>query len=88
MYVETERTVTRTQIFLTENEIAEIRSLAARRGMKQSALIREALDEYLETHRDTHRKALLAAGRGLWKARRDLPDFRRLRREWEQKRLA
>ncbi|MBI2841555.1 MAG: ribbon-helix-helix protein, CopG family [Acidobacteria bacterium] len=80
--------MTRTQIFLTESEIAEIRSLAARMGMKQSALIRAALDEYLVTHRDTHRKALLAAGRGLWKNRRDLPDFRCLRREWDQKRLA
>jgi len=80
--------MTRTQIYLTEEEVAAVESLAARSKMKKSEVIRAAVDEYVEAHRDATRKASLAAGKGIWKDRLDLPDPRVLRHEWDGRHIA
>lgn len=75
----------RTQIYLTEEERKALSDIAERTGRKMSALIREAVDEFIEQHRDESRIESLRSGRGMWKDRDDLPDFGALRREFDER---
>ncbi|MCD6705217.1 MAG: ribbon-helix-helix domain-containing protein [Thiobacillus sp.] len=74
----------RTQIYLTEQEQAALRTLAAASGRSQSELIREAVDHYLSEAEPQVRRAAVMDAAGLWKERDDLPDLARLRTEWER----
>ncbi|MHB0982181.1 MAG: ribbon-helix-helix domain-containing protein [Thiobacillus sp.] len=74
----------RTQIYLTEQEQAALRTLAAASGRSQSELIREAVDHYLSEAEPQVRRAAVMDAAGLWKGRDDLPDLVRLRAEWER----
>jgi hypothetical protein len=74
----------RTQIYLTEREQDSLADLSARTGRSKSDLIRQALDEYLDRHPPEARQAALRGAFGLWRERRDLPDFPALRRELDR----
>jgi hypothetical protein len=75
----------RTQIYLTEEEKAQLETIALTRGMKQSELIREAVDDLIEKHTPSQRLACIKQARGLWKNRRDLPSLRDLRSGWSRR---
>ena len=75
----------RTQIYLTETEHKHLASLARSSGKKQSELIREAVDKLIEQTSSERRKRAFKQVAGLWKDRADLPDFGKLRKEWERK---
>jgi hypothetical protein len=66
----------RTQIYLKERHIGELKALSERSGMKQSELIREALDLFLERESRGRRDHILRKTAGIWRDRSDLPDFR------------
>ena len=72
----------RTQIYLTEEEKAQLETIALTRGMKQSELIREAVDELIEKYTPSQRLTRIKQVRGLWKNRQDLPALRDLRSGW------
>jgi len=74
----------RTQIYLTERERLALQSIAHETGRKQSELIRQAIDHFIEQHQGQDRRALIEQARGLWKEREDLPDFRTLRDELDR----
>ncbi len=74
----------RTQIYLSEEERQGLQALALRSGRSQSALIREAIDALLAQHQPQGRLARLRQARGLWAARRDLPDWQALRQELDR----
>jgi len=74
----------RTQIYLTEEERRALKTLATRLDRSQSALIREAIDRYLDRYQEGNRLDLLRQARGLWADRRDLPDFEAVRRELDR----
>jgi hypothetical protein len=74
----------RTQIYLTEEEQSRLRLLSRRSGQRQSALIREALDDYLARAAATPRPDRLQACRGMWRDR-DLAEFQAVRRGIEQR---
>jgi hypothetical protein len=59
----------RTRIYLTETEKAAFNALGNATDRTQSNLIR---------------KAVLNKAAGLWKARKDLPDFRSVRKGWDR----
>lgn len=63
--------MTRTQIYLTDDQRAGLGSQAARTGRPMSELIREALDEYLGRRADERRRDVLRAAAGLWADRSD-----------------
>ncbi|MCY3844407.1 MAG: ribbon-helix-helix domain-containing protein [Acidobacteria bacterium] len=74
----------RTQIYLTEDQRAEIAEIASRSGRRQSEVIREALDSFLEQNGRDRRRAVLREAAGIWRNRSDLPDLTALRREWDR----
>jgi len=61
-----------------------LKAMAARLGRSQSALIREAVDRYIERDQEGSRLDFLQQARGLWAKRDDLPDFELLRREFDR----
>jgi hypothetical protein len=59
----------RTQIYLTAREAQGVARVAAETGLKQSAVIREAIDQYLLRVSPQDRLSELKAARGMWSER-------------------
>jgi predicted transcriptional regulator len=79
----------RTQIYLSEAERQGLQALALRSGRSQSALIREAIDAFLQQHQQPQgRLGRLRQARGLWAERTDLPDWSALRGELDRSMVA
>ena len=74
----------RTQIYLTENQRAEIAAIASQSGKRQSEVIREAVDRFIEQKSRRRREASLGEAAGIWRDRTDLPDVDALRRGWDR----
>jgi predicted transcriptional regulator len=74
----------RTQIYLTEEERAGLDAVAKATDRKQSEIIREAVDRFLDLTRGDRRTTILGEAAGMWKHRRDLPDFNTARRSWDR----
>lgn len=74
----------RTQIYLTERQRDELAALAKIAGKKQSVLIREAIDELLAHLGRGRRDAVLRRAAGMWKDRRDLPEYEATRAGWDR----
>jgi metal-responsive CopG/Arc/MetJ family transcriptional regulator len=74
----------RTQIYLTDHQREELAAIAKIVGKKQSELIREAVDRFIDEQSHKRRKAVLGEAAGMWKDREDLPDFRATRSEWDR----
>ena len=75
--------MTRTQIYLTQQEQNALRAIARLKGASQSEVIREALDEFIAAYRETNWVDLLQAARGIWADREDL-DLRAIRSEFDR----
>lgn len=76
----------RTHIYLTEKQRDELASMARTSGRKQSELIREAIDLFIERSRIRHRESVLRMSAGIWKDRKDHPGFDSVRDGWDRKR--
>jgi Arc/MetJ-type ribon-helix-helix transcriptional regulator len=76
----------RTQIYLTEKQRDELASMARTAGRKQSELIREAIDLFIDRSGSSHRESVLRESAGIWKDRKDLPDFDSIRDGWDRER--
>ena len=74
----------RTQIYLTERQRNELAAIAKSVGKKQSELIREAVDRLIDQSVECRREAVLHEAAGIWKDRKDLPDFKATRAEWDR----
>ena len=74
----------RTQIYLTDQQRAELAVIAEHMGKKQSEIIREAIDLLIDQNRQHRKKTALKEAAGIWKNRDDLPDFRAIRSEWDR----
>jgi hypothetical protein len=74
----------RTQIYLTKSQRDELKAIAKAAGKKQSELIREAIDRLIDEVSCGRREIVLQEAAGIWKDRKDLPDFRVTRAEWDR----
>jgi hypothetical protein len=74
----------RTQIYLTDRQRAELAAISKTLGKKQSELIREAVDRFIDQEGHSRRKIILQEAAGIWKDRTDLPDFKDIRTEWDR----
>ncbi|MDY7033886.1 MAG: ribbon-helix-helix domain-containing protein [Thermodesulfobacteriota bacterium] len=74
----------RTQIYLTDRQHAELAALSKTLGKKQSELIREAVDRLIYHAGQSRREIVLREAAGIWKDRKDLPDFKAIRNEWDR----
>jgi hypothetical protein len=74
----------RTQIYLTKSQRDELKAIAKTAGKKQSELIREAVDRLIGEVSCGRRETVLRNAAGIWKDRKDLPDFRATRAEWDR----
>ncbi len=76
----------RSQIYITEIEKKELNLLSEETGKSQSELIREAIDLLIQHKLEKKRDKMIAlqAVKGLWEDRSDLPDFAKLRREFDR----
>ena len=73
----------RTQIYLTPAEAQGVARVAATSGRKQSEVIREAIDQYLQRLGPQDRLGRLRAGCGMWSDRDDI-DLRKIRDEFDR----
>lgn len=74
----------RTQIYLTDKQRAELALIAKNLGKKQSEIIREAIDRLIEQNGQRRKVMALREAAGIWKNRKDLPDYRAIRSEWDR----
>ena len=74
----------RTQIYITDKERASLQNIAKQTGSSQSELIRQAIDGFLNQFTQPDRKELLQQAKGIWEHRKDLPDFRAIRNEFDR----
>ncbi len=71
----------RYQIYLTESHLDNLVAYARSRGTSHSALIREALDEYLARQAPLDKRALRREAFGAWAPNAGAPTIRQLRSE-------
>jgi Ribbon-helix-helix protein, copG family len=71
----------RTQIYLSPAQQKILKSMAARTGRTQSDLIRDAIDRFVGQSTISDRASVIKRSAGLWKGRKDLPNFAAIRRE-------
>ena len=84
VYTLQDKHMIRTQIYLTDQQRAKLSAISKTLGKKQSELIREAVDRYIDQASDKWRKSVLQEAAGIWKDRTDLPDFTEIRIEWDR----
>ena len=74
----------RTQIYLTEHQRDELAAIARNGGKRQSELIREAVDRFIEQTSHHRREAILREAAGIWRSRSDLPGYDAMRAGWDR----
>ncbi|MBD3345008.1 MAG: ribbon-helix-helix protein, CopG family [Chitinivibrionales bacterium] len=72
----------RTQIYLTEQEKSGLESVALAKGVSQSDLVRQAIDDLLARAGEIDKSRILDEIAGVWAQRTDVPDIRDLRTGW------
>lgn len=71
------------EVNLTENEQRALQEIALRTGKTEGELIHDAVDKLIKQGLPSGNSGMLQA-RGIWKDRTDLPDFEKLRREFNR----
>ena len=84
VYITLRRDMVRIQIYLTEHQRDELAVIAGNTSKRQSELIREAVDRFIERTGHHRRERLLEEPAGVWKGRSDLPDYETVRAEWDR----
>jgi hypothetical protein len=74
----------RTQIYLTERQRSALTAMSRTKRKGQSELIREAIDRLISQTDPQERELVLHKAAGIWKDRKDLPDYRAIRSDWDR----
>lgn len=81
--------MTTAQINLTDLQANALHKLSAQTGKTEDELLQEAVNKLIgevgEVEAKRHKRLeKLRRARGIWKDRDDLPDFEKLRAEWDR----
>jgi len=76
--------MTTAQITLSEAEDQAIFRLSQSQGKTREEILHAAIEQFLAQHQSEHRLVALQQARGIWRQRRDLPDFATLRKELDR----
>lgn len=79
--MEAQSTYRRTQIYLSAEHQAALAAIARAQRSTSSALIRQAVDDWLATHQPASRVARRMAAAGKWQPNEAAPDLQALRAE-------
>ncbi len=71
------------EISLTEKEQSALRKIALDTGKTEHELIHDAVDKLIKQGAAPSHSGMLKA-RGIWKDRKDLPDFKQIRKELDR----
>ncbi len=74
----------RTQVYLTSRQRDQLAAIANYGKKRQSELIREAVDRFIEQYGRDRREAVLREAAGIWEDRNDLPSLLALRESWNR----
>jgi hypothetical protein len=69
---------------MTKSQRDGLKAVAKAVGKKQSELIREAIDRLIAEVSGGRREIVLREAAGIWKDRKDLPDFGAVRAGWDR----
>lgn len=79
-----------THVSLTQQAEEALQEIAQQTGKSQTALIQEAIQQFIQLHQQKaaelkleQRRSIIRQAYGLWAERNDLPDFEELRRSWD-----
>jgi hypothetical protein len=75
----------RTQVYLTKKEKTGLESAALAQGIRQSDLIRKAVDDLLARQGAVNKSDILDEIAGVWAAKKDVPEIRKMRAGWRQR---
>ncbi len=81
--------MTTTQINLTDSQIDALHKLSVQTGKTEDELLQQAVNKLIDEVGETEAKRQkrlenLKQAKGIWKDRDDLPDFQKLRTEWDR----
>ena len=78
--------MTTAQINLTDSQVDALHKLSRRTGKTEDELLGEAVEKLIGEAEVKRQKRLekLRQARGMWKDRDDLPNFEKLRAEWDR----
>lgn len=76
----------RTQFSIPEHRQQKLETLSKSRGCSKSAIIWDAVEQYLERQSKSERNNKLRMGTGMWKNKKDIPDIAKLRKEMDRTR--
>lgn len=71
------------EVNLTEKEQMALREISLRTGKTEGELIHDAVDRLIRQGSPSGSTGMLQA-RGIWRDRDDLPDFGKIRSEWDR----
>jgi hypothetical protein len=74
----------RTQIYITQKERGSLTKLSKKTGKTKSELIREAIDKLIAEYVSVDWKQIFLSSSGIWKGRKDLPDFTLIRKDLDR----
>ncbi len=77
----------RTQVYLTETEKKIIEMISIETGKKQSELIRQAIDKFIDEFQKHERIDLLKKAKGIWKGRKEVFLSEELRKSWDRSKI-
>lgn len=74
-----------TALFSLDRTLSDrLDTLSRETGQSPEDIVREALELVADRHRLARRRERFARAAGIWKDRDDLPDFERMRREFDR----
>jgi len=74
----------RTQVYLTDKESFSLKRISVYIGKSQSELIRQAIDQLIENYEEDDWQGSLMRAKGIWENRTDLPDYDKMREEFDR----